>query len=307
MKTLNLPALALVTTALAVGFEARGRPVDRDRDEATENDDGPASRKGDEVSKDAQGRYAAVNGLRMYYEIHGTGRPLVLLHGAFGIASVYPGLAKDRQVIAVELQGHGRTADIDRPLSPEQMADDVAALLKALKIEQADVFGYSMGGCVGLGLAIRHPEVVRKLVINGSYFGSLEDAFEPEAARQFKSLPADFALPPPLKAAYDSVGFDPKRWPTLVAKIKASGVAFKGFAREDLKAIKVPVLITHGDHDGVRLEHAVEMFRLIPNAQLAIFPDANHFLLLQSPEKLLPTVAAFLDSPMPEPKKPPAQ
>ncbi len=240
MKALNLPALALIATALAVGFEARGRPVHRDRDEATKNDDGPASRKGDEVNKDAQGRYAAVNGLRMYYEIHGTGRPLVLLHGAFGLAQVYPGLAKDRQMIAVELQGHGRTLDIDRPLSAEQMADDVAALLKELKIDQADVFGYSMGGLVALGVAIRHPEVVRKLVINGSYFGSLDDSFEPEAARQFKSLPADFALPPPLKAAYDSVGFDPKRWPTLVAKIKASGAAFKGFAPKILRRSRCP-------------------------------------------------------------------
>lgn len=104
-----------------------------------------------EVTTVAEGKYAAVNGLQMYYEIHGTGRPLVLLHGAFGMATVFPTLAKDRQVIAIELQGHGHTADIDRPLTMEQMADDTAALLKQLKIDQADFFGYSLGGQCGVG------------------------------------------------------------------------------------------------------------------------------------------------------------
>ena len=113
------------------------------------------------MNEPAEGKYASVNGLKMYYEIHGTGRPLVLLHGAFGLATVYPALAKDRQVIAVELQGHGHTGDIDRPLTCEQMADDTAALLTELKIEQADVFGYSMGGTVGLALAIRHPKLAQ--------------------------------------------------------------------------------------------------------------------------------------------------
>jgi pimeloyl-ACP methyl ester carboxylesterase len=282
MITGNLPVL----TALAVLTAATLVQGDEPRDQAAK----------------PEGKYAAVNGLKMYYEIHGTGRPLVLLHGAFGWATVYPALAKNRQVIAVELQGHGHTADIDRPLTPEQMADDIAALLKELKIEQADFFGYSMGGTVGLAVAIRHPKLVRKLAINGSYYGKMEDAFEPEAFQQFKSLPSDFA-PPLLKDPYDKVAPDPKQWPTLVAKVKKMGAEFKGFAREDLKSIRAHVLITLGDRDGVRPEHAVEMFRLIPNAQLAVFPGADHFLLWQSPEKLLPTIAAFLDAPMPEPKK----
>src|ERR1700678_2829195 len=102
----------------------------------------------------------------MYYEIPGAAKPLVVLHGAFGWATVYPALAKNRQVIAVELQGHGHTADIDRPLTVEQMANDTAALLKELKIEKADFFGYSMGGNVALGVAIRHPELVDRLAIN---------------------------------------------------------------------------------------------------------------------------------------------
>lgn len=239
--------------------------------------------------------YADVNGLRMYYEIHGTGRPLLLLHGAFGWATTFPALAKGRKVIAVELQGHGHTADIDRPLSFAQMADDTAAMLNKLKIEKADIFGYSMGGSVALALAIRHPSLVGKVAINGSAFGKMEDAYEPEAFKQFKSLPADFA-PEILKGPYDKVAPDPKQWPVLVAKIKKMELEFQGFAREDLARIKSPVLITLGDHDGMRPEHAVEMFRLIPDSQLAVFPGGDHFLLWTSPDTLLVPVAAFLDS-----------
>src|SRR5262249_31991184 len=260
--------------------------------------EGSANARAEEPQRpDASGNYATVNGLRMYYETRGEGEPLVLLHGAFGLAMDLPALAKNRRVIAVELQGHGHTADIDRPLSVEQMADDTAALLKELKIERADFFGYSMGGVVALGVAIRHPSLVRKLAINGSYFGSTEAAFEPEAFKQFRDLPADFA-PPMLKAPYDKVAPDPTKWPTLVAKIKKAGMEFKGFARDDLKAIKAPVLITLGDRDGIRPEHVLEMFRLIPGSELAIIPGADHFLIFQSPEKLLPTIAAFFEAPV---------
>lgn len=259
-----------------------------------------ATREADEPAGPAtaaKGRFAPVNGLNLYYEVHGTGKPLVLLHGAFGSATVYPALAAGRQVIAVEMQGHGHTADIDRPLTLEQMADDTAALLHHLRIEQADVFGYSMGGNVGLALAIRHPRLVRKLAINGSNHGRLEDAYTPEAAAQFKSLPADFA-PPMLKDPYDKVAPDPKKWPVLVAKIKAMGLGFQGFSHDDLKAIKAPVLITLGDRDGVRVEHAVELYRLVPNSELAVFPKADHFLIFQNPAKILPMVSAFLDGPV---------
>src|SRR3954470_20941911 len=185
--------------------------------------EGSANARAEEPRRpDASGNYATVNGLRMYYETRGEGEPLVLLHGAFGLAMDLPTLAKNRRVIAVELQGHGHTADMDRPLSIEQMADDTAALLKELKVEQADFFGYSMGGTVALGVAIRHSGLVRKLAINGSHYSSMEDAYEPEAFKQFMSLPADFA-PPILKAPYDKVAPDPKQWPNLVAKIKKMG------------------------------------------------------------------------------------
>jgi alpha-beta hydrolase superfamily lysophospholipase len=188
MMTYALPYVAvalLVASASAVAEEPRGKP---DTGETPEKKQG----------------YADVNGLKMYYEIHGTGKPLVVLHGAFGWAIAYPTLAKNRQLIAVELQGHGHTADIDRPLTIEQMADDTAALLKHLKIEQADFFGYSMGGNVALAIAIRHPSLVDKIAINGSQFGKSEEAFDSVNLKQFKSMPADFA-PPMLKGPYDKV------------------------------------------------------------------------------------------------------
>lgn len=241
--------------------------------------------------------YASVNGLRMYYEIHGTGSPLVLLHGAFGVANVFPQLASNRKLIAVELQGHGHTADIDRPLTFEQMADDTTALLRQLGIEQADFFGYSMGGNVGLATAIRHPEMVRKLVINGSNAGKIEAAYDAQSLTQFQSLPEDFA-PPMLKEPYDKVAPDPTKWPVLVKKIKTMGLEFQGFAEEDLRKIRAEVLITAGDRDVVRPEHAVEMFRLIPNSQLAIYPGADHFLIWQFPDRMFPAITAFLDAPV---------
>ena len=289
MKTISKPAVAGIAVLVAAAFPLGAGPRDKSGKPKT---DGTTEKK--------QG-YASVNGLKLYYEIHGTGRALVLLHGAFGLATVYPTLTKNRQVIAVELQGHGHTADIDRPLTIEQMADDTAALLKQLKIEQADFFGYSMDGTVALGVAVRHPNLVRKLAINGSHYSKMEDAYDPEVFKQFKSLPADFA-PKVLKDPYDKVAPDPKQWPVLVAKVKKMGLDFRGFAREDMRSIKAHVLVTIGDRDGMRPEHAMEMFRLIPNSQLAVFPDADHFLLWQSPEKLLPMIAAFLDAPMPETK-----
>ena len=246
------------------------------------------------------GKYAEVNGLKMYYEIHGSGQPLVLLHGAFGFvegwAAYLPTLAKTNQVIAVELQGHGHTNDLDRPLTYEQMADDTATLLKQLKVKDADFFGYSMGGTVALGVAIRHPELVRKLAIYGSCAGTMKDTYDPEIYKQFQSLGADFA-PPVLKEPYDRMAPDPKRWPVLVTKIKGLERYFKGYSAAELKAVKAQALIMMGDRDAVRPEHAVEMYRLIPNAQLAIFPGGDHFLPFSSPDKLLATLAPFLIAP----------
>src|SRR5262249_22657664 len=147
-----------------------------------------------------------------------------------------------------------------------------------------------------LAIAIRHPGIVGKVAINGSNYGKIEDAYEPAAYKQFKSMPANFA-PPVLKGPYDKVAPDPKRWPTLVAKIKKMGLEVKGVSREEMKTIQAPVLIVQGDRDLVRVEHAVEMFRLVPKANPAVFPGGDHFTLVTNPDRVLTPVAAFLEVP----------
>jgi pimeloyl-ACP methyl ester carboxylesterase len=242
------------------------------------------------------GDYVEVNGLKTYYEKHGTGKPLVLLHGAFGTAAgwshVLPTMLKGRQVILIEQQGHGHTSDREGPLSYEQMADDTAALLRALSVRSADVFGYSDGGVVGLGLAIKHPELVGKLAILGANAGTMESTYDDASYEQFLSLPADFA-PRELKEPYDRVAPDKSNWPVLVRKIKDLGRNFRGFADNELRAIRARVLVMQGDRDAIKPEHAVAMMRLIPNSQLAIIPDADHFILYTQPARVTEILIRF--------------
>jgi pimeloyl-ACP methyl ester carboxylesterase len=252
-------------------------------------------------AQEGKGKYAQVNGLKMYYEIHGVGKPLLLLHGAFGTVEGWgaftPTLAKGRQVIVVELQGHGRTGDIDRPLAFTTMAEDVAQLLKQLSLKDVDVFGYSMGGDVALALAMKYPELVRKLAVLGSGTGSTKDTYDPETYKQFKSItPENFNFPV-MKDPYTKVAPDPSKWPVLVSKIVKMDDNFKGFPAKDVKSIKAQTLIMMGDRDAVRVEHAVEMYRMIPNSQLAIFPAGDHFLPFAAPDKVLATLASFLEAP----------
>lgn len=242
-----------------------------------------------------KGEYASVNGMKMYYEIHGTGRPLVLLHGSFLWATTYPTLSEGRQVIAVDMQGHGRTADIDRPFTFEQMADDTAALLKQLKIEQTDVFGYSMGGTVGLALAIRHPVLVRRLAVFGANYRPIEEAYPPDMLKDFKAITPETFAPKELKEPYDKMSPAPN-WKGLVAKIIQIENDFKGFSTEQMKAIKAEVFIGAGDHNDVGLEHIVEMHNLIPKSQLAVFPNTEHIVLMTKPDKILPFIKDFLNS-----------
>src|SRR5579859_2742746 len=217
--------------------------------------------------------YAPVNGLKMYYEIHGTGRPLVLIHGGLSaigtsFGHLLPGLAKTRQIIAVELQGHGHTADIDRPLSYEQMADDVAALIKSLGLKNADVLGYSMGGGVALQTAIRHPDVVRKLVLVSTPYK--RDGWYAESNAQDSSMNADTAkamMQTPVYQFYASVAPRPQDWPTLVTKVGQLLARDYDWSK-DLPALKMPILILVGDSDRVRPEHAVEMARLLGGAKM---------------------------------------
>ena len=242
-----------------------------------------------------KGEYASVGGLKMYYEIHGAGRPLILLHGAFMSATVYPALTEGRQVIAVDLQGHGRTADIDRPFTFDQMADDVAALLKQLKIEQTDVFGYSLGGKVGLALAIRHPELVRRLAIYGVSYKSFEESLPPELLKVFKEITPETFAPKDLKESYEKLSPAPN-WTGLAAKILESMKGFQGFSPEQMKAVKAEVFLGAGDHKDVNLEHIVEMHKLIPKSQLAVFPNTDHVIMMTNPDKVLVQVKEFLNA-----------
>jgi pimeloyl-ACP methyl ester carboxylesterase len=259
--------------------------------------------------------YVPVNGLKMYYEIYGSGRPLVLLHGnlstigtSFG--KVLPRLASTRRMIAVEQQGHGHTADIDRPFSLDQWAQDTTALLHHLGIEQADFFGYSSGGAVALEIALSSPALVRKLVWAGgtSY---RRDGHYPELLAAGAAMKPEDLDGSPFQQAYASVAPHPENWHRLVEKIAALDRTIEDWSREAIQSIKAPALLIIGDSDIVRPEHTVEMFRLfgggvvgdlvgLPRSQLAVLPGTTHVTLADRAEWLASMITAFLDAPMPE-------
>jgi pimeloyl-ACP methyl ester carboxylesterase len=262
-----------------------------------------------------KGDYAEVNGLRMYYEVHGEGRPLLLLHGAYmtvdAMGPILPGLAESRRVIIPEMQGHGRTADIDRPITYEHMADDVAALLGHLGIEETDVFGFSMGGGVALQLAIRHPGLVRRLVVASASYTS--DGMQPELHEMISTITPEMFAGSPMEAAYQELAPNPEDFPTLVEKLKRLDMTPFTWPAEDIRGIEAPTMIVVGDADVVSLEHAVEMFRLLgggamgdlaglPDSQLAVLPGTAHFIPPGSgvPDRaawLVPMIGRFLDAP----------
>ena len=259
--------------------------------------------------------YAPVNGLEMYYEIHGSGgTPLVLLHGSFmtidlNWGELLPVLAGSRQVIAVEMQGHGHTADIEREPTFAHFADDVAALLDHLGIDQADVLGYSLGGAVAIHVAVRHPEKVRKVVVISSAFRP--EGWLPEVLTGIEGITAEMLSATPLGDAYRSVAPDPDGFGALVERIKQVDSATPGPSNDEVRGIAAPVMLLMGDADGIRLEHAVEMFRLlgggvfgdyagVPPSRLAILPGATHVGLMMQTEALARLVVPFLDEPLPE-------
>jgi pimeloyl-ACP methyl ester carboxylesterase len=267
------------------------------------------------MTETTQGNYAPVNGLQMYYEVHGAGQPLVLLHGAYSnietdFGKMLPDLAKNRMVIGVEQQAHGHTADIDRPLSYPQMADDTAALLQHIDIEQADFFAYSFGSAIAMEIARHHPGLVRKLALAGGIAYRPEGLY-PELLAMMDSFQPEFLLGTPWHEAYMRIAPRPEDFTTLVAKKIELDRGWKGLSPEEIQAIKAPILIAIGDSDIVRPEHAVEMFRLLgggvigdmaglPNSELAVLPGTTHVTIVQRTELLVPMVTQFLDRPMPE-------
>lgn len=258
--------------------------------------------------------YLPVNGLQLYYESYGEGRegqrPLVLLHGAFSaigtsFGGLIPGLSQGRRVIGFEMQAHGRTADIERPLSMETMADDVAAALGELGIARADLFGYSMGAGVALRVAIRHPEVVGKLVLASVSYTF--DGLHPGLMDGLGEMGPEMLYGSPWHEEYMRIAPDPGHFDAFFAKKNAMDAAVEELAAEALRAIASPVLLIMGDSDIVRPEHGVEMFRLfgggrmgdspegLPDSQLAILPGTSHVSLVSRADLLLPMLPPFLD------------
>ena len=253
----------------------------------------------------AQKGYAPVNGVRMYYELHGDPGdprpPLVLLHGggstietSFG--SILPALAKGRRVIALERQGHGHTADIDRPFTFAQSAEDTVAVLRQLGIARADFLGYSNGGHIAIQLALSHPEIVRKLIIESAMFD--REGTDPAFWEGFDHARLE-EMPKELRDAYLAVAPHPEDLPTFFAKSVEQMKEFKGWRPEEIHSIQAPTLVLVGDRDLVRAEHAVVMARLLPRSQLAIVPGADHLGMSHPPPWVPELIAAFLDSSVP--------
>jgi len=254
--------------------------------------------------------YAPVNGLNMYYEVHGSGDPVVLLHGAFmtitnNWTEWISELSKTRKVIAVELQGHGRTADIPRDITSEHLADDVAALLNHLRIPRADLIGYSMGGAVAMQCAIRHPDKARKVVVISSMLRR-EGAVK-EGVDALANLSADVFKGSPIEADYKKLSPTPDDFPKFVKRLLASSSKGDDIGADQLKATTAPMFFIHGDADGVRLEHVAEMFRLkgggihgdikpLSASRLAILPATTHVTLMQRMPVIVPMVNDFLDA-----------
>jgi pimeloyl-ACP methyl ester carboxylesterase len=262
------------------------------------------------------GQYADVNGINLYYETHGAGRPLILLHGGLGTGEMFgpvlPALARDHQVIAVDLQGHGRTADIDRPLSIQLMAEDIAALIGHLGLERPDVMGYSLGGGVALFTAVRHPELVRKLVVVSAHLR--RTAIDPAMFAQQEQVgaaAAEFMKDTPMYQVYARVAPRPEDFPQLLDKIGESMAKDFDFT-EEVRGLKVPTLIVAADADMAPPSHYVEFFALLDGGlrdggwngegrpvgghALAILPGLTHYNVGSSP-LLATTALAFLDAP----------
>ena len=261
--------------------------------------------------------YVNVNGIKMYYEIHGKHAldtvPLIVLHGAYmnipSMGAIIPGLAETHNVYALEFQGHGRTADINRPITYPNLADDVAAFMDAVGLAKADVFGYSMGAIAGLQLAIRHPEKVRKLVAASGAYDA--EGWQPEYKAFIPQMTVEMFVKMPFAEDYRRLAPNPEGFPELARKlIQAENEPMAW--EKDVKALKTPVLIICGDADGSTLEHNVAMFRLLgggvmgdmgkplPASRLAVLPATSHTAVITQTGLLLGFIEPFLKDETPK-------
>ncbi|RGC67871.1 Soluble epoxide hydrolase [Micromonospora sp. MW-13] len=262
--------------------------------------------------------YADVNGVRLWYEIHGTGRPLVLLHGGYGavemFAPILPALAARRRVVGVDLQGHGRTADVDRPLRFESMADDVAALIRHLGLGETDVLGYSLGGGVALRVAVGHPELVRRLVVVSAPCrrqGWYPEVLAAMATQDERTGERMRGTPP--HELYERIAPRPQDWPALWAKTGDLLRQEYDWSTE-VAALTKPTLLVFADADSIPVRHAAEFFGLLggghrdagwdgtdrPASRLAVLPGLTHYDIVSSPA-LPAAVIPFLTTQVREP------
>jgi len=259
------------------------------------------------------GKYADVNGMKMYYEVSGEGEPLIVLYGSYmnilSMGEIIPVLAKTHKVYALELQGHGRTNDIDRPITYQNLADDVAAFMDAVSLKKADVFGYSLGAIAGLKLAINHPEKVNKLIsCSGGYD---VDGWQPEFKVFIPQMTVEMFVNMPFAEEYKKLNPNPDGFPAFVEKmiaIEKEQVAWE----EGVKALKVPVLIITGDADFTTLEHSVSYFRLLgggvmgdmgkplPESRLAVLPATAHTAVITQVDLLIAFIEPFLKGEIPK-------
>ncbi len=259
------------------------------------------------------GNRVEVNGMQMYYEVSGQGEPLVVLHGAYmnipSMGAIIPKLAETHTVYALEFQGHGRTTDIDRPITYPGLADDVAAFMDAVELPKADVFGYSMGAAAGLQLAIRHPEKVDRLVAASVAYDA--GGWQPAFRDFIPMMTVEMFTDMPFAEDYKTLAADPDGFPALVAKLIALEKEPMAWEAE-VKALKVPVLIITGDADVVTLEHSVAMFRLLggggmgdmgaplPASRLAVLPATSHTAVIGQVDLLIGVIEPFLKGEVPK-------
>ena len=267
-----------------------------------------ASRSGAQQIKSSNSGYAPVNGVKVYYEVYGEGRPVVLLHGAFmtidgNWGQLIPELSKTRKVIAIELQGHGHTPFSDRKLSHATLASDVEGVMDYLKIDSADVAGYSMGGSVAYQFAIQSPKRLRKLIIISSTYKS--SGWQPEIANAFKNMKPELFADSPMKTAYDAVAPDKTKWTKFLEQMIAFAQAPFDIGDSNISKIAAPVLIISGDNDGLDKIELIKTYKLLggavsadlgvmPKSQLAIVPSQSHVSLMMQTTTILTYLNSFL-------------
>ena len=265
------------------------------------------------LAADPAGDRVPVNGMEMYYEVAGEGPPLVVLHGAYmnieTMGAIIPALAESHRVYALEFQGHGRTTDLDRPITYPALADDVAAFMDAVGLQQADIFGYSMGAATGLQLAIRHPEKVGKLIAASTAYDV--EGWHPTFRAFVPQMTVEMFVSMPFAEDYKKLAADPEGFPKLVEKLIALEKEPMAWG-EEVKTIKAPVLIIAGDADVVTLEHSVALFRLLgggvmgdmgqplPASRLAILPATSHTAVISQVDLLLLFIEPFLEGEVPK-------